>query len=401
MALSETLRELEGPASWHEWSVRLRRALDLWVGEERDREAVAAVLADLATLGWASERASRAEVEDVLLARLEWERAPLVPPAQGGVHVGALDALAGIPFRVVAIPGLVEGGYPGPVRQDPFLLDPEREALAAPAAAPARPERRQLSLFDEARAPGTWKVGPLPTSQDRLVEARRHFHRALAQATERIILSYPRADPRTGRERLPSLFFVQAASALEGRPLDMSALGPLLVEDEPRRLDTALAVDASERDRSRVLVGGHEASSAIAAGWPVFGASLRAAAARRSSRLTRYDGLVDLGDGLPAGLDPTISGRPLSATRIRTYADCGFQYLLRHVLRLEAVLEPEDRMGLDPLERGSVFHEVAERFLRERRQRGELPVRDSEVLRRRLVELGEEALARLVVASPP
>ena len=52
----------------------------------------------------------------------------------------------------------------------------------------------------------------LPTTQDRLLQARRLFQRAVAQATERLILSYPRADPRSGRERLPSLFFVAAAS---------------------------------------------------------------------------------------------------------------------------------------------------------------------------------------------
>ncbi len=49
----------------------------------------------------------------MLEARFEWERLPLEPVAGGAVHVGALDAMAGLPFRVVAIPGLVEGGYPG------------------------------------------------------------------------------------------------------------------------------------------------------------------------------------------------------------------------------------------------------------------------------------------------
>ena len=42
------------------------------------------------------------------------------------------DAMAGLPFRVVAIPGLVEGGYPGVFRPDPFLLDEERLRLRHP-----------------------------------------------------------------------------------------------------------------------------------------------------------------------------------------------------------------------------------------------------------------------------
>src|SRR5206468_433095 len=164
----------------------------------------------------------------------------------------------------------------------------------------------QLSLFDEEPeappAPAD-PVARLPTSQDRLLEARRDFHRATSQATERLVLSYPRADPRTGRERMPSLFFVAAASAREGRPVG-------------------------------------------------------AAEVRRK-------------------LDPVTADRPISASRLATFSRCGFLYLMQYVLRLEPAREPEERKRLDPLERGSVFHEVAERFLRELRDGGELPVRDT------------------------
>ena len=79
---------------------------------------------------------------------------PLRQRVGGAVHVGALDAMAGLPFRVVAIPGLVEGGYPGVIRPDPFLLDEERAALGSPAPGSPRPARAgQLSLFDEEGAP--------------------------------------------------------------------------------------------------------------------------------------------------------------------------------------------------------------------------------------------------------
>ena len=91
--------------------------------------------AGLATI---SPRAEWAEVESVLEARLEWERVPLDPVRSGAVHVGALEAMAGLTFRVVAIPGLVEGGYPGAPRPDPFLLDGERAALRT-APAPRAP----------------------------------------------------------------------------------------------------------------------------------------------------------------------------------------------------------------------------------------------------------------------
>ena len=416
-ALAQTLDGLAGESSWPEWSRRLAAVFDTWVGRERDREAVAEVLADLAGLASVSPRAAWREVEAVLEARFEWERLPLGPLASGGIHVGALDAMAGLPFRVVAIPGLVEGGYPGVLRPDPFLLDSEREALAASAASPVRREdpraRGQLSLFDheEGAAPAAGAPPRLATTQDRLLEARRMFHRALGQATERLILSYPRADPRTGRERLPSLFLVAAASALEGRPVGAADLGALVGEDDLDALPLEDALDASERDRIRVRRSGDEAAEAIARGSLFFRGARQALRARWSNRLTAYDGLVAYPAEHPEAprfaaeirprLDPISSGWPLSASRLATFAQCGFRYLLQHVIGLDAVLEPEERRRLEPLERGSLFHAVAERFLRERRDKAELPVRDRPEMRRRLMEMADEALDSLVAGGPP
>jgi ATP-dependent helicase/nuclease subunit B len=426
--LAGTLDALSGEASWPEWSARLRGVLDQWIGRERDRTAVADVIADLGGLAFLGARAPWREVERVLEARFEWERLPLDALATGAVHVGAMDALAGLPFRVVAIPGLVEGGYPGVLRPDPFLLDAERQALAAPppgpVVAPAPPasavrtrERRQLSLFDEdpppvpLAAPTARVTAPLATAQDRLLAERRAFQRAIGQATERLVLSYPRADARTGRERMPSLFFVAAAAAREGRSLGVADLDALVVEDASGEAPLDLALDRSERDRRRVRAGGPDAALAIAAGSAFFRQSHLSARARWSSHLTAYDGLVAFAprDGvtqeraaeIARKLDPVTAAWPISASRLAVFARCGFQYLLECVLRLEAVEEPEERRRLDPLERGSVFHEVAERFLRERRDRGELPLRDGAELRRRLDEIADEQLDALVATSPP
>jgi RecB family exonuclease len=414
--LSTTLEGLAGEASWPEWSERLRTVCDQWIGPERDREALLDVVADLGGLGSVTARAPWAEVESVVEARLEWERLPLEPFEGGAVHVGALDAMAGLPFRVVAIPGLVEGGYPGVFRADPFLLDTEREALgrdvvsgaaATPATtsssragAPARRARgAQLALFAEAAPPGV--PNALPTTQDRLLEARRLFHRAVGQASERLVLSYPRADARTGRERLPSLFFAVAASTLAGRPLSSADLDRLVHEDDPDALPPEDALDAGERDRIR-LRRDDRSATAIAAGSAFFRQSRLASQARWSSRLTRYDGLLaDLDGDVRARLDPLSTTRPVSASRLATYARCGFLYLLQYVLRLQPAPEPEERRRIDPLERGDLFHRVAERFLRERRDCGELPVRDRPEVRARLVQMADEALEGLVAGSPP
>ena len=411
--LDATLAELAGTATWTEWTGRLLRAFDLWIGERpggvAERAAVRELVQALAGLGFAAGEARWDEVETVLESRLEWERTPLEPLEGGGVHVGALDALAGLPFRWVAIAGLVEGGFPGVLRPDPLLLDQEREQLAVPASIavpPARPRRGQLSLFDEepASPAPVAAVARLPTTQDRLFALRREFHRAVVQATERLVLSYPRADPRSGRERLPSLFFVAAASAIAARPVSADDLARLVAEDAPDALAIEETLDPSERDRGRVRTSGLEAAIAIAAGSRFFKHSHLASHARWRREFTPCDGLV-AGPGvtpeIAAELDPATASRPISASRLATYAQCGFKYLLEHVLRIEPAPEPEERMRLDPLERGSLFHEVAERFLRERRDTGSLPVRDTPEERARLREMGNEALEALVAGAPP
>lgn len=394
--LASGLDRLSGEASWPEWSERIRQIAVRWLepasGETNSEwEAVLSVVDALGGLGRVEARVAWPEVEAVVEDRFERRRIPLARPKAGAVHVGALDAMAGLPFRVLAIPGLVEGGYPGVLRPDPFLLDAEREALAAPAPLPGKKNPAQLALFGpEEKA--------LATTQDKLVEARRVFSRALGQATERLILSYPRADPRSGRVRVPSLFFAAAASALEGRPLSGTELQAIVVEDEARDVDDAL--DAGERDRRRMLQDPKAAANAIASGSLFFRQSRLAVQGRFSSRLTAYDGFVgSLGEEARRRLDPVASS--ISASRLATFSRCGFQYLLQYVLRIPATLEPEERRKLEPLERGDLFHHVAERFLRELRDQGRLPVRDTEETRDRLAQMGEEALSDHVAGSPP
>jgi ATP-dependent helicase/DNAse subunit B len=144
-----------------------------------------------------------------------------------------------------------------------------------------------------------------------------------------------------------------------------------------------------------------EAAPAIAASCPHFRRSRDAARRRWSRELTVYDGLVNpLPADLALRLDPTTAG-PISASRLATFAQCGFRYLLQHVLRLQPTPEPEERLALSPLERGDLFHRVAEKFLRERRERRGFPVRDDADTRRRLRELADAELEALAAKSPP
>jgi hypothetical protein len=138
--LSTTLDGLAGEASWAEWSAHLEDVCERWIGAEQDREAVIEVVADLAGLASVSPRAAWADVERVVEARFEWERVPMTPPSTGGVHIGVLDAMAGLPFRLVVIPGLVEGGYRACCGPIPFSSIPSAKSWPEPQ----RPRNRLL-----------------------------------------------------------------------------------------------------------------------------------------------------------------------------------------------------------------------------------------------------------------
>ena len=148
--------------------------------------------------------------------------------------------------------------------------------------------------------------------------------------------------------------------------------------------------------------GGAEAVLAVAAGSPSFKGAHLAAHERWSRALTPHDGLVHgLPEALARKLDPLTSSQTVSASSLARYATCGFQYLLANVLRLEAVVEPEERLGLNALEKGSLFHEVAEEFLRAERDTGRLPVKDDDETRNRLLDLARAHVDRLVAGTPP
>ena len=266
----------------------------------------------------------------------------------------------------------------------------------------------QLSLFDApelaaaAGQPSRAELTPrLATTQDRLLEARRLFHRAVSQAGERLVLSYPRADPRSGRERLPSLFFVAAASAIEGRALGAAELAGLVSEDDPQTPDLEHAVDAGERDRSRLLRDPASAE-AVAAGSGFFRRSRLATQARRHHRLTAYDGLVaPLPPELARRLDPVSADSPQSASRLATFARCGFLYLLQYVLRLERPSSPRSAAASSLSSAAACSTRWRSCSCESAASAASLPVRDEPEARERLLEIADEGLEALVAGSPP
>ena len=253
-----------------------------------------------------------------------------------GVLVGSLSMGAGLDLDLVVVLGLAEGLVPSPVHEDSLLPDTEREATA----------------------------GELPRRAQRVGTQRRQLLASLA-GSSRQLLCIPRGDLRRNIERVPSRFVLDLASHLAGErwwsPELLGAETDWLVHvaSFDAGLRTADYPATAQEHRLRRLMAEQGISAAASADDAALGRAVDVVRARASRHFTRFDGNL-------AGLDiPSPAERPTSATRLEGWATCPFAYLLREVLGVEEVENPEDQLEITPKDRGSLVHEALERFIAE------------------------------------
>lgn len=88
--------------------------------------------------------------------------------------------------------------------------------------------------------------------------------------------------------------------------------------------------------------------------------ALAAARARGAHEFGAFDGWVeDASD--PGGSNSS----PLSPTSLEQYARCPRRYMLSHVLNVRALDAPEDLLTMSPRDRGTMIHEILQRFVSE------------------------------------
>ena len=239
--------------------------------------------------------------------------------------------------------------------------------------------RREDALIpDRERAPSE-----LVTRTSRIHHERRAFLAAIAAGRYTRSVSYARGDGRSGRARLPSRWLLAIASDQLGRHVasdELDRLGGPLVDTSLSFVDglrrAATPVSLAERDLH--LLELHAASGLdvrrhhLAAAGPL-ARGYELMAARSSDVLTRFDGIIPGGAALRDALD-----RPMSPSRLERWATCPMRYLLGDVLRLSELAKPEDVLSVQPLDRGTLLHEILERFLGE-----QLDVRDPDYTRLR------------------
>ncbi|MBF6600841.1 MAG: PD-(D/E)XK nuclease family protein [Dehalococcoidia bacterium] len=269
-----------------------------------------------------------------------------------GVAVLDVTSLRHLRFRAVCLLGVAERAWPPPPRPDPLLLERERRELNAAGSG----------------------VLPLKMEPD---DEPLQFWLAAQAATERLQVSYARADAGKSGSRVPSFFFRAVVDALEGRrlafdALDGSAFVQRLAAGRLAAEDAAEAVTLAEYDRTLVHAyvqhgAGFENVRALADERPAFGRAMAARQARGSARLTAFDGCMTGAAAQRAARhrSPFAQGRPVSPSRLEMYAECPYRYFLRYTLGVEPLDEPEAVDRINALERGSLVHAILERFMRE------------------------------------
>jgi ATP-dependent helicase/nuclease subunit B len=352
------------PASgtWGEWLDRFAAIAPMVLRQPDGVLRVLQQLRPMAEIG----PVSLDEARDVIADRLQMLEIDPPKSRYGRVFVGSPQQARGRTFRVVFVAGLAERMFPQRPHEDPMLLDREmREPLGA----------------------------GLALQEDRARSERLLLRLAVGAPTERLWLSYPRIEVAESRPRVPSFYALDIMRAITGRiPKPQQLQDAAAAEGGaglawPAPAQPADAIDDLEHDLSVLrqllqvdppaLVRGH-AHYLLRLNEPLK-RSVTARWARGRSQWTPYDGITRVtGMTRPMLESQRLAARPYSLSALQKYAACPYQFLLSAIYRLEPPPAIEPLQKLDPLTRGSIFHDAQARFFRALKADGRLPLADKD-----------------------
>jgi CRISPR/Cas system-associated exonuclease Cas4 (RecB family) len=349
-------------ANWGEWLDRFERLVPRVL---RMPAYVLRVLADLRPMAEVGP-IDLDEVRRVLSDRLLMLDSD--PPARrfGRIFVGTPDHARGRAFRVVFIPGLAERMFPQKPREDPLLLDERRVELDA----------------------------SLPTQDARLEAERLLLQIAVGAASERLYVSYPRIELSESRARVPSFYALDMMRAVTGSVPDHEWL-----EERAREAGNAMlawpapsqpedAIDDQEHDLSvlRRLLDEKDLKAVKGHAHYLLGLNecLRRSVIDRwahgQHRWSANDGLIHgTPSTAPALIANRLTQRSYSVSALQKFSACPYQFALSAFYRLEPLAQPEPLQRMDPLTRGSIFHDIQARFFRRLKAADALPVTDATI----------------------
>ncbi len=314
---------------------------------------------------------------------------PARGPASGAVEVLDVRELPGRTFGFLFLAGMTEGRFPGRQEPHPLLGDAERAELNK------RLGREVFRLtggeFEDRAA---WRL-----TEDRLL-----FASALVAAEERVCLSFAAAGAG-GQEQVPSAFLeeVRRLTGMTWEVRSLMAVPPLhevLTEAELRQrvaLETMAParLRVTEPDVAAPLLRRRFESE------PWFSAAHELARveverlhffSNPASRVGPYTGEVD-GPGVREALRERFRfdiTKPLSASALARFGNCGFQGFLTYGLKVAEVEEPGEEF--DARGRGTFWHRVVEEVFQRLKDKGLLGKGPEEIPEAVLSEALDEAV---------
>jgi ATP-dependent helicase/nuclease subunit B len=380
------LEDLPARANWSEWLDRLE---NLATESLNDPDPVNDVLSELEPL----RKIANITLDDVLTLLTDRLRSLRQPPFNarryGRVFVGNAKEAFGMAFDVVFAPGLSEGMFPRPIAEDPLLLNDLRRQIS-PSLRLARDE-----------------------------DERGLLRAILAAARRACICSYPRMDLLTGRARVPSLYFFEAARAAYGQIGDIRQMegdaraGAETSAGWPAPKDQRDAIDAAEFDLATLRPALRQSHA------PGLGAyltrvdgplanALRARWLRWNEKEWKGpDGIVNIDlDTQFLLAQYSLRRKAYSPSTLQEFASCPYRFALKVIHGLRPMERPAMLQRMDPLIRGSLFHRAAYETIRCMTSAGLFPVSDEnlasglEVLDEAVEQASKEYAAQYSPAIP-
>lgn len=368
------------------WAEHVRRTFipvaDGW--PEREREADEMIGELLAQMGSAGAIAGEVDIEwfvDSIQAAVERRR-----QAEGrlgsGVAVGPIGALHGLAFDHVFVLGATERALPRSLPPDPVF-------------------------------PPDGGPDPLGRAERRQSDERRDFLAAIAAADGgQVCLSFPAWDPDL-RPSYPSpwvIAFAQSSTtavpAASSLRAGRGAANIALVASPDAGLATAPAsLNLAEwRAGAARLQGQNLDRSGLAARDDLpLRRHLQVRQARLSDGFTEFDGNVQAEVERIQHLAAGLGSQPHSASGIEAWAACPFSFLLDRVVGVEPTERPEQEVAwaISAAARGTLIHEILNRFFAELAQAGRPLAGEAYAPddHRRIEEIAREKFASLETAG--
>ncbi len=263
------------------------------------------------------------------------------PPRAGALHLTPVSSMGWSGRPLTFVVGIDQGALPGSSLEDPVLLDQERGQLHP------------------------W----LATSSDRAAEALFLGASRFASLVGTLTASYTALDLREQREVYPGSLLLQLLRLQSPDHPDLS-YEDLLKHLGEKRSRVPLSSQKTLEDQEWWLKtyqeNNHHLKSTAYQVFPHLQQGETASMQRHTSPPPRYDGNVPTA---ALTLDPRITHKPVSASKLEELAECEYRYFLRNGLGLKPPEEHQDdgTLWLDARTKGQLLHEIFAKAVREHR----------------------------------